>query len=194
MPVWAAKFWHGFGDMSRIGKLPVQLGSGVEVSIANGLVKVKGPKGQLQERLVPRTKIDVADGQASVEREGDDKEARAMHGLMRSLLSNMVTGVTNGFTRQLEIHGVGYRAEAKGKTLVLAVGYSHPVEMPVPEGLSVAVENQTLISVTGTSKQQVGEFAANIRKVRSPEPYKGKGIRYAGEQIRRKVGKASVGG
>lgn len=180
--------------MSRIGKIPVLLVSGVEVSIANGLVKVKGPKGQLQERLAPRTKVEVSDGRAQVERDGDDKEARAMHGLMRSLLSNMVTGVTDGFTRRLEIHGVGYRAEAKGKTLVLSVGYSHPVEMAVPEGLSVAVENQTLISVSGASKQQVGEFAANIRKLRKPEPYKGKGIRYAGEHIRRKVGKSAVGG
>ena len=180
--------------MSRIGKLPVALVSGVDVTVADGVVKVKGPKGQLEERLARRTKVEISDGKAEVFRDGDDKEARAMHGLMRSLLNNMVIGVTDGFTRQLEIHGVGYRAEAKGKTLVLSLGYSHPVEMAVPEGLSVAVENQTLVSISGTSKQRVGEFAANVRKVRSPEPYKGKGIRYAGEHIRRKVGKAAVGG
>ena len=179
--------------MSRIGKLPIALASGVEVTVANGLVKVKGPKGQLQERLVPRTQVEVVDGQARVDRDGNDKEARAMHGLMRSLLNNMVLGETVGFARRLEIHGVGYRAEAKGKTLVLSVGYSHPVEMPVPEGLSVAVENQTQFSISGSSKQQVGEFAANVRKVRKTEPYKGKGIRYVGEHIRRKVGKAAVG-
>ena len=174
--------------------MPVPLASGVDVSIADGLVKVKGPKGQLQERLAPRTQVRVEDGKALVDRDGDDKEARAMHGLMRSLVANMVTGVTAGFTKKLEIRGVGYRAESKGKTLVLSVGYSHPVEMPVPSGLEVAVENQTQIAISGTSKQQVGQFAADVRKVRPPEPYKGKGIRYLGEYVKQKVGKAAVGG
>ena len=174
--------------------MPVPLASGVDVSIADGLVKVKGPKGQLQERLAPRTQVRVEDGKALVDRDGDDKQARAMHGLMRSLVANMVTGVTAGFTKKLEIRGVGYRAEAKGKTLVLSVGYSHPVEMAVPSGLEVAVENQTQIAISGTSKQQVGQFAADVRKVRPPEPYKGKGIRYLGEYVKQKVGKAAVGG
>ena len=179
--------------MSRIGKLPIPVASGVEVKVADGVVRVKGPKGELQQRLVAHTSVEVGDGSVSVARDSDHKTARAMHGLMRSLLSNMVTGVTTGFRKDLEIVGLGYRAETKGRSLVLSVGYSHPVEMPVPEGLEVGLDGQTKISVTGTDKQRVGQFAAEIRQVRKPEPYKGKGIRYAGEQIRRKVGKAAVG-
>ena len=180
--------------MSRIGKQPVKLGSGVEVKIEQGEVRVKGPKGQLAERIAPRTRIEVSDGQALVHRDGDDKPARAYHGLMRSLLNNMVTGVTDGFSRSLEIVGVGYRAEAQGRKLTINVGYSHPVDVQVPEGLDVATPSPTQIVVSGISKQRVGQFAAEIRKIRSPEPYKGKGIRYADEHIRRKVGKAGVGG
>ena len=179
--------------MSRIGKLPIALATGVEVRVADGVVRVKGPKGQLEQKLVRRVRVLVEDGLVRVEREGDDKDAKAMHGLMRSLVANMVQGVTEGFRRGLEIQGVGYRAELKGKSLVLSVGYSHPVEMSVPAGLEVAVENQTRITVSGNDKQQVGQFAANLRKIRPPEPYKGKGIRYLGEEIRRKVGKAAVG-
>ncbi len=179
--------------MSRIGKLPVPVAAGVEVVVADGVVRVKGPKGELQQRLVAHTSIEMGDGSVSVSRKGDHKTARAMHGLMRSLLNNMVTGVTTGFRKDLEIVGVGYRAEIVGKSLVLSVGYSHPVEMPVPEGLEVSLDGPTKIAVTGTDKQKVGQFAAEIRRVRSPEPYKGKGIRYADEQVRRKAGKAAVG-
>jgi large subunit ribosomal protein L6 len=179
--------------MSRIGKLPIPLASGVDVKIADGVVSVKGPKGQLQQALVANVSIELADGKAHVKRDADHKQARAMQGLMRSLLANMVTGVTAGFQRDLEIHGVGYRAEMKGKDLVLSVGYSHPVTMPVPQGLDVSVESPTKLSIKGADKQRVGQFAAEVRKVRSPEPYKGKGIRYAGEHVRHKVGKAAVG-
>jgi large subunit ribosomal protein L6 len=179
--------------MSRIGKLPVPLAPGVEVKVTDGTVRVKGPKGELATPLVSNVRIEIGDGQAQVHREGDDKPARARHGLMRSLLNNMVTGVTTGFTRELEIVGVGYRAEARGKVLVLSVGYSHPVEMAVPEGLEVKMDGVTKIAISGVDKQRVGQFAAEVRKVRPPEPYKGKGIRYAGEQVRRKVGKAAVG-
>jgi large subunit ribosomal protein L6 len=180
--------------MSRVGSRPVEFASGVEVKIADGRVLVKGPKGQLEEALVARTQIEVGDGSALVKRDGDEKAARANHGLMRSLLANMVTGVTSGFEKGLEIIGVGYRAEVKGRDLTLAVGYSHPVVMPIPEGLEVKCDSPTKLSVSGISKQKVGQFAAEIRGVRSPEPYKGKGIRYAGEQVRRKAGKAAVGG
>ena len=179
--------------MSRIGKQPVPVASGVEVRVADGVVHVKGPKGSLEQRVVPHTHIEVSDGAAHVHRKAESKTARAMHGLMRSLVANMVTGVSKGFSRVLEIQGVGYRAEIKGKDLVLSVGYSHPVPMAIPTGLEVSLEGQTKIVVSGASKQQVGQFAADVRKVRPPEPYKGKGIRYQGEHVRRKVGKAAVG-
>ena len=179
--------------MSRIGKLPVALASGVEVKVADGTVRVKGPKGELSTPMLRNLRVEVGDGQVQVHRDGDDKPTRALHGLLRSLLNNMVTGVTKGFTRELEIVGVGYRAEVKGKSLVLSVGYSHPVEMAVPQGLEVKLDGQTKIAISGTDKQRVGQFAAEVRKVRPPEPYKGKGIRYANEQVRRKVGKAAVG-
>ncbi|MCP4003791.1 MAG: 50S ribosomal protein L6 [bacterium] len=180
--------------MSRIGTLPVKLASGVEVKIDNGLVRVKGPRGNLEESLAKHTAIELNDGLASVKRANDTKEARAMHGLMRSLLFNMVQGVTEGFSRTLEIVGVGYRAEVSGKKLTINVGYSHPVVMDVPEGLAVSSESPTRLTVSGTSKQKVGQFAAEIRKKRPPEPYKGKGIRYADEIVRRKVGKAGAAG
>jgi large subunit ribosomal protein L6 len=179
--------------MSRIGRQPVPLVSGVEVVVADGVVRVKGPKGQLEQAVVPETQVEVSGSEVVVQRSGDHKTARAMHGLMRSLLANMVTGVSVGFSKKLRIIGVGYRAEVKGKDLVLAVGYSHPVPMAIPQGLEVNVENQTLVTVSGASKQQVGQFAADVRKVRPPEPYKGKGIRYEDEHVRRKVGKAAVG-
>ena len=179
--------------MSRIGKLPVELVSGVEVKIDGGMVRVKGPKGTLEQPVVQFTEIEVGDKEAVVTRSGDEKRMRAAHGLMRSLLQNMVTGVTTGFQKALEIVGVGYRAEVKRGELVLMVGYSHPVNMKIPDGLEVVAESPTRVEVRGTDKQRVGQFAAEVRRVRPPEPYKGKGIRYAGEYVRRKVGKSAVG-
>ncbi len=180
--------------MARVGSRPIELASGVEVKIADGRVRVKGPKGELEEALVERTQIELSDGIVVVKRDGDEKAARANHGLMRSLLANMVTGVTAGSEKGLAIVGVGYRAEVKGRELPLRVGYSHPVVMKIPEGLEVACESPTKLAVSGISKQKVGQFAAEIRQVRSPEPYKGKGIRYVGEHVRRKAGKSAVGG
>lgn len=178
--------------MSRVGKLPIRIGSGVEVKVADGVVHVSGPRGQLEQRVVPSVRVAVEDGAVVVERERNDKKARAMHGLMRSLIQNMVSGVNEGFAKSLEVQGVGYRAEMKGQNLVLQVGFSHPVEMKVPKGLEVAVQ-QNRITVSGIDKQRVGQFAADVRRVRPPEPYKGKGIRYLGETVRRKVGKSAVG-
>ncbi len=179
--------------MSRVGNRPIALAAGVEVKVVDGRVRVKGPKGELDEPLVPHTQVEVQDGSAVVHRASDEKVARAAHGLMRSLIANMVKGVTEGFEKRLEIVGVGYRAEVKGRDLTLSVGYSHPVVMKIPDGLDVKSESPIRLAVQGTSKQRVGQFAAEIRRVRSPEPYKGKGIRYAGEVMRRKVGKAAVG-
>jgi large subunit ribosomal protein L6 len=178
--------------MSRIGKAPIPLASGVEVRVADGSVLVKGPKGQLRQPIARRTSVAVEGGAALVRRDGDDDEARAMHGLMRALLANMVHGVTQGFERALDIVGVGYRAQVAGKTLTLSVGYSHPVAMAIPEGLEVRADSQTRLVVRGIDKQKVGQFAAEIREVRPPEPYKGKGIRYVDEVVRRKVGKAGA--
>jgi large subunit ribosomal protein L6 len=180
--------------MSRIGKQPVKLAKGVEVQVADGRVRVKGPKGTLEEALAPHCKIAVEDGEIVVSRDSDEKRAKAMHGLMRALLANMVTGVTGGFSRALDIVGVGYRAEVSGKKLTLTIGYSHPVVMAIPAELEVVAESQTRLVVKGASKQKVGQFAAEIREVRQPEPYKGKGIRYADETVRRKVGKTGVAG
>jgi large subunit ribosomal protein L6 len=178
--------------MSRIGRLPVKLRSGVEVKVTDGVVHVKGPRGQLSQSVPPLTRFEVGTGQVVVQREREDKRARAMHGLARALLSNMVTGVTDGFERGLEINGVGYRAAVQGRKLALSVGFSHPVEIEIPPGLEVAAEGQTRLVVRGIDKQRVGQFAAEIRRVKPPEPYKGKGIRYAGELVRRKVGKAGA--
>ncbi len=171
----------------------MQFASEVAIKVEGGRVHVSGPKGSLEGPLVQFTRVEIQDGKALVLREGDEREMRAAHGLMRSLLQNMVTGVTEGFKRDLEIVGVGYRAERKGQDLVLSVGYSHPVKMKVPDGLEVALESPTKFGVRGMDKQRVGQFAAEIRKVRPPEPYKGKGIRYLGEYVRRKVGKSGVG-
>jgi large subunit ribosomal protein L6 len=175
--------------MSRIGKQPIPLPDGVEVSIEPQLVKVKGPKGELQERVSRDMGIEQQNGEIVVSRPTDRGEHRALHGLTRSLIANMVEGVTNGYEKRLEIQGVGYRAQLQGKKLVLALGYSHPVEMEAPEGIEFEVPMPTRIVVRGISKQVVGEVAANIRKQRPPEPYKGKGIRYEGEYVARKVGK-----
>jgi large subunit ribosomal protein L6 len=177
--------------MSRIGRLPVPVPSGVEVTIDGQAVAVKGPKGQL-ELTVPEP-IAVAkgeDGVINVSRPNDEREARSRHGLTRSLINNMVVGVTDGFTKKLEIHGTGYRVTAKGSDLEFALGYSHSILVKAPEGITFAVENATHFSVSGVDKQQVGEVSANIRKLRKPDPYKAKGVRYEGEHIRRKVGKA----
>ncbi len=171
----------------------MQFASEVAIKVEGGRVHVSGPKGSLEGPLVQFTRVEIQDGKALVLREGDEREMRAAHGLMRSLLQNMVTGVTEGFKRDLEIVGVGYRAERKGQDLVLSVGYSHPVKMKVPDGLEVALESPTKFGVRGMDKQRVGQFAAEIRKVRPPEPYKGKGIRYLGEYVRRKVGKSGIG-
>ena len=175
--------------MSRIGKQPIPVPSGVEVTIEPELVKVKGPKGELQERVARAIDVKQENGEVLVTRPTDRGDHRALHGLTRSLIANMVEGVTNGFEKRLVIQGVGYRAQLQGKTLVLALGYSHPVEMDAPDGIEFEVPMPTRIVVRGISKQAVGEIAANIRKKRPPEPYKGKGIRYEGEYVARKVGK-----
>ena len=176
--------------MSRIGKLPVTVPAGVEVSVsASNLVTVKGPKGTLSEQISPMIKVEVKDGQIVLALASDDKEANAQWGLARSLVKNMVNGVTNGYEKKLEMLGVGYKAEKKGNTLVMQLGYSHPVEMTDPEGITTTVTSPTEITVSGASKELVGNYAANIRAWRKPEPYKGKGIRYVGEYVRRKEGK-----
>jgi large subunit ribosomal protein L6 len=177
--------------MSRIGKLPVPIPSGVEVQIDGALVTVKGPKGTLSHTLAGGITAEQSeDGSLQITRPDDERDSKALHGLSRTLVANMVAGVTEGFEKQLEIVGVGYRVQAKGSNLEFALGYSHPVVVQAPDGISFAVESPTKFSVKGIDKQQVGETAANIRKLRKPEPYKGKGIRYAGERVRRKAGKA----
>jgi large subunit ribosomal protein L6 len=175
--------------MSRIGKQPITVPAGVEVSIDPDVVRVAGPRGSLEERKPRDIGVEKQDGTIVVTRPTDRGEHRALHGLTRSLIANMVTGVTEGFQKRLEIQGVGYRAILKGRDIELQVGYSHPVPMPAPEGIEFEVPVPTVIIVKGNSKQAVGEIAARIRKVRPPEPYKGKGIRYADEYVARKVGK-----
>jgi large subunit ribosomal protein L6 len=176
--------------MSRIGKLPIPVPSGVEVTISGRDVTVKGPKGTLSHTVVEPITISQDDGQLLVARPDDERDSRARHGLTRSLVANMVTGVTDGYSKTLEIVGTGYRVQAKGSDLEFALGFSHPVTVKAPEGISFAVEAPTRFVVSGIDKQRVGEVAANIRKIRKPEPYKGKGVRYAGEVVRRKAGKA----
>ncbi len=176
--------------MSRIGNKPVEIPDGVSVSVSEGRISVNGPKGELSRELSREMKVEVADGILTVTRPTDRGEHRALHGLTRSLIANMVDGVTEGFSKSLEIQGVGYRARLSGKALDLNVGFSHPVSMPAPEGIEYEVPQPTQVIVRGIDKQLVGEMAARIRRVRPPEPYKGKGIRYAGEQVRRKAGKA----
>jgi len=180
--------------MSRIGKKPIPVPRGVDIAVDGKTVRVKGPKGELRRTFRPEVDIELTDGVLQVTRHSDSKRDRAFHGLTRALLANMVTGVNEGFRKTLEIVGVGYRAEKKGRALALAVGYSHPVEYPEPAGITITTPNQTTIVIEGVDRQQVGQVAAEIRAVRPPEPYKGKGIRYQGEQVRRKAGKAGKAG
>jgi large subunit ribosomal protein L6 len=181
--------------MSRIGRMPITIPAGVEVTLDGQHVLVKGPLGTLERDVHPEMTLVQEDGVLRVERPSDAPRHRALHGLTRSLVANMVTGVTSGFTKVLEISGVGYRAQLQGETLVLALGFSHPVEVAPPPGITFAVETPTRLTVSGPDRELVGQVAAAIRARRKPEPYKGKGIRYAGEQIRRKAGKAGkVGG
>jgi large subunit ribosomal protein L6 len=175
--------------MSRIGKRPIELPAGVNVAISPGRVQVNGPLGELSQNVPQRMKVDQQDGTLVVTRPTERGEDRALHGLTRSLIANMVEGVTNGFEKRLLIQGVGYRAALRGSDLELSVGYSHPVTMKPPQGITFEVPEPTSVIVKGIDKQAVGEIAAQVRKVRPPEPYKGKGIRYEGEYVRRKVGK-----
>jgi large subunit ribosomal protein L6 len=176
--------------MSRIGRLPVTVPAGVDIAIEGQTVKVKGPKGELSHVVAEPITVEQGDAVIEVKRPDDARTSRSLHGLTRTLINNMVLGVTEGYEKKLEIHGTGYRVLARGSNLEFALGYSHPITVEPPAGITFAVENQTRFSVQGIDKQLVGEVAANIRKLRKPDPYKGKGVRYAGEQIRRKVGKA----
>lgn len=176
--------------MSRVGKAPIEVPSGVEVKIDGPNVTVKGSKGELSREFTDRVSFELDDGVITLDRDDDSREARALHGLSRALLANMVEGVTSGYSKDLEIQGVGYRAALKGKAIELQVGFSHSVMVEAPQGITYEVPEPTKITVSGIDKEQVGQAAANIRKVRPPEPYKGKGIRYSGEYVRRKAGKA----
>ena len=176
--------------MSRIGKQPVQVPSGVDVTIAGRQVTVKGPKGTLEHTVAEPIAVSFDDGVISVTRPDDERKSRSLHGLTRTLIDNMVVGVTQGYSKAMEIVGTGYRVVAKGSNLEFSLGYSHTIVVSAPEGITFVVESPTKFSVNGINKQQVGEVAANIRKLRKPEPYKGKGVRYADENVRRKAGKA----
>ncbi|HZB32878.1 MAG TPA: 50S ribosomal protein L6 [Streptosporangiaceae bacterium] len=176
--------------MSRIGRQPIPVPSGVDVTIDGRKITIKGPKGELSHTVPEPIRISFDDGALTVTRPNDQNTVRALHGLTRALLNNMVVGVTEGYRKTLEIVGVGYRVQAKGKDLEFSLGYSHPILVAAPDGITFNVERPTVFSIEGIDKQKVGEVAANIRKLRRPDPYKGKGVRYQGEQIRRKVGKA----
>ncbi len=176
--------------MSRIGKVPVPVPSGVDIQIDGSAVTVKGPKGTLSHTVAEPIIVEQADGTIEVKRPNDERLSKSLHGLTRTLIANMVTGVTDGYEKKLEIVGTGYRVALNGSKLEFALGFSHPVTVEAPAGITFAVESPTKFSVSGIDKQQVGEVAANIRKIRKPEPYKGKGVRYAGEVVRRKAGKA----
>src|SRR5437588_11587557 len=180
--------------MSRVGKQPITVPQGVDVAVADSRVTVKGPRGQLEQSFHRDMRIILDDGTLKVERPDDEREHRSLHGLTRTLIANMVEGVTNGYEKRLEIIGVGYRATLRGGDLDLALGFSHTVTFPAPDGIEFEVPAPTRITVRGIDKQLVGQVAANIRKLRKPEPYKGKGIRYEGEYVRKKAGKAAKGG
>ncbi|MDO4253973.1 MAG: 50S ribosomal protein L6 [Kocuria sp.] len=176
--------------MSRIGRLPISVPAGVEVKIDGSHVSVKGPKGELSHTVAAPIELSQEDGTITVTRPDDERDSRSLHGLTRTLINNMIVGVTDGYSKGLEIVGTGYRVQAKGRDLEFALGYSHPVTFEAPEGIDFVVDGANKLTVNGIDKQQVGHVAAKIRGLRAPEPYKGKGIRYAGEQIRRKAGKA----
>lgn len=188
--LYCSRVERGGEAVSRIGKMPITVPNGVEVRIKRAHITVKGPKGELSRDLDPGMKINLSDGVLTVKRPSDHPRHRSAHGLTRTLIQNMVTGVSEGFTKALELQGVGYRAQMQGSNLVLAVGYSKPVEMAPPPGIEFEVEGTSRVTVRGISKEDVGQTAADVRKVRPPEPYKGKGIRYVGEYVRRKAGKA----
>lgn len=178
--------------MSRVGRMPIDIPAGVKVSLDGHVITVKGPKGELTRTLHPDIAVKVEDNVITVTRPSDEKVHRALHGLTRALVANMVTGVTEGFKKALEIQGVGYRAQMKGKKLALTLGFSHPLELDAPEGITIECPSATQIVISGANKEHVGEFAAKVRGYREPEPYKGKGIRYVGEHVRRKAGKAGT--
>jgi large subunit ribosomal protein L6 len=177
--------------VSRIGKVPVDIPANTNINLANNFLEVKGPKGELKRQLHPKVKVEHKDNQIIVTRDNDSKEVRSLHGLTRALIFNMVEGVNTGFTKKLEIVGVGYKAEAKGKTLILTIGYSHQIVLAFPDSITVTTPTPTEIEINGIDKEMVGKIAAKIRSFRKPEPYKGKGIKYAGEYIRRKAGKTA---
>ena len=179
--------------MSRIGRKPIVIAKGVAVSVDGGAVAVNGPKGTLQVQVPEGIAVRVEDGTVQIQRRGDAPRERALHGLVRSLIANAVTGVTEGFTKELEIHGIGYKAQKEGSDIVFSLGFSHPVRFPVPAGIEVSVDaKQTRLSVRGADKQAVGQVAAELRALRPPDVYKGKGVRYTGETVRKKVGKAGA--
>ncbi|MBW2273308.1 MAG: 50S ribosomal protein L6 [Deltaproteobacteria bacterium] len=178
--------------MSRIGKLPIPVPDGVTVKLSGGSLSVKGPKGEVSGPVHEGLGVDIDDGEVRVTRPDDSKQSRSLHGLTRALVANMVTGVTTGFNKSLEIQGVGYRGDVKGSKLTLSLGFSHPVVIDVPKGLTVSMEGNTNLKIEGIDKELVGQFAADIRGIRPPEPYKGKGVRYLGERVRRKVGKTGA--
>ena len=178
--------------MSRIGKKPIAIPKGVTVKVDGSTVDVKGPKGQLRQPLPPGITAALEDGQLVTKKSSESRELDAFHGLARSLVNNAVTGVTEGFKKELDIVGVGYRAEVKGKQVVLALGYSHPINFDIPAGIDIAIDKQTHLTVTGVDRQLVGQVAANLRRLREPDPYQQKGVRYTGEQLKKKAGKTGA--
>ena len=179
--------------MSRVGRSPIPIPQGIKVKMEDRVFVAEGPKGKVSQEILPRIEVEIGDTEVLIKRLGESRDDRAKHGLMRALVANAVAGVHEGFSKVLEINGVGYRAAVEGKTLNLALGYSHPVVFAIPEGIEIEVDKNNTMTVRGARKQQVGQVAAEIRALRKPEPYKGKGIKYADEVIRRKVGKAGVG-
>ncbi len=180
--------------MSRVGRSPIPIPKGIKVKMEDRLFVAEGPKGTVSQEVLPRIDVEIGETEVLLKRKGEDREDRAMHGLMRSLVANAVAGAHEGFKKVLEISGVGYRAEVQGKRVNFSLGYSHPINFPIPEGIEIEVDKNNTLTVSGARKQQVGQVAAEIRALRKPEPYKGKGIKYVDEVIRRKVGKAGAGG
>jgi large subunit ribosomal protein L6 len=178
--------------MSRIGKKVISVPAGVKIKMRDDLVEVEGPKGTLTSRIPAGIRFELNDSQLTAVRSSETKEQKALHGLARSLVANAVKGVTQGFQKELEIHGIGYRAELRGKSVVFSLGFSHPIDFPIPSGISIAVDKQTRLTISGIDKQKVGQTAATIRSLRKPEPYKNKGIRYVGEVLKKKVGKTGA--